>query len=229
MARKGSDKSVDELTVAELRTRAGKLEITGRSSMNKSELRQAVVDAEEQLATIEAPAEQETARSARKSTATRKAAAKKPRRRSTAKRRKAEEAKRAQPQAAKNGEPAAEEDDGEPETGDMAAPSIGPHTKIEKEPPEERLAKHEQSDIDAMGLDKRRSVAGGRYGPSLAKQASMYGAFLVVLVMVLIGGKLAVDELDKPPSEIEEQAEWAQDDAQQRPPAPIDFPRNPSP
>ena len=46
------------------------------------------------------------------------------------------------------------------DVSDITAPSIGPSTTIEREPPEDRLARHEQSDVDAMGLDKRR--AGGR-------------------------------------------------------------------
>src|SRR5688500_17873824 len=49
------------------------------------------------------------------------------------------------------------------------APSIGPHTTFEREDPEERLARHEQSTEDAMGLDKRRTVVGGQYGASAAK------------------------------------------------------------
>lgn len=43
----------DEMTVAELRERASKLEITGRSSMNKDDLLQSVKDAEEQLAMMQ--------------------------------------------------------------------------------------------------------------------------------------------------------------------------------
>ena len=48
-----SEKSLDEMTVAELRERASALEITGRSSMNKEELLQSVKDAEEQTAMME--------------------------------------------------------------------------------------------------------------------------------------------------------------------------------
>ena len=55
----------------------------------------------------------------------------------------------------------------EKDVSDITAPSIGPDTTIEREPPEERLAKHEQSDVDAMGLDKRREVVGGSYGAQL--------------------------------------------------------------
>ena len=50
----------------------------------------------------------------------------------------------------------------------LAAPSLGPNTVIEREPVEERLAKHEQSEVDARGLDKRRRVVGQSYGPARA-------------------------------------------------------------
>jgi hypothetical protein len=119
--------------------------------------------------------------------------------------------------------------DGEKPASEITAPSIGPHTVIEKEPVEERLAKHEQSDVDAMGLDKRRGVVGEKYGASFAKQATVYGIFLAVVAGVLIGGKLAVDELDQGPKVAEDKAPWAQEDAPQRSPEPIDFPRSPSP
>ena len=59
------------------------------------------------------------------------------------------------------------DDDGKGEDlSDTTAPSIGPNTTFEKDDPEERLARHEQSDVDAMGLDKRREVIGGSYSAS---------------------------------------------------------------
>jgi hypothetical protein len=114
--------------------------------------------------------------------------------------------------------------DGERPASEITAPSIGPKTVIEKRPPEERLANHEQSDVDAMGLDKRRGVVGEKYGAGFAKQATVYGVFLVVVVALVIGGKLAIDELDKGPAENEDRAPWAQDGAEQRPPSDLDFP-----
>ena len=161
-------KDVNELTVSELRARASELEITGRSTMRKAELRQAVIDADIQLGEIQ--------------------------------------------------------DGGEKPANEIPAPSIGPNTEITKDPPEERLAKHEQSDVDAMGLDKRRAVVGERYGASFAKQATIYGVFLVVLVAVVIGGKLAADELDQGPEVNADKAPWSQADAEQRPPGDPDFP-----
>lgn len=210
MAKERSGKEIDDLTVAELRERASELEITGRSSMNKAELRQAVVDAEEQMAALDSRSKRgaSEAKSAQKRTGTRK-----------------EREPAESDQQADSDSQAGDEASGE----GVTAPSIGPHTKIEKKPPEERLAKHEQSDVDALGLDKRRGIVGGKYGPSAAKQLTMYGTALVVLVALAFGGKLAADELDKGPEVPEDKAPWSQAEAQQRPPAPIDFPRNPSP
>jgi hypothetical protein len=104
---------------------------------------------------------------------------------------------------------------------DTPAPSVGPNTVIEREPPEERLAKHEQSKVDAMGLDKRREVVGGSYGPSFARQATLYGAVLVVLAALVIGFVILAGELDKSPEKIEEKAPWANPDARQVEPSPL--------
>jgi hypothetical protein len=108
-----------------------------------------------------------------------------------------------------------------PPASETPAPSIGPHTEIEHEDPDERLARHEQSDVDAMGLDKRRPVSGGSYGPSFGRQAMLYGIFIVVLVALVIGFKALADSLDEPPKHIENTAPWAQDGAPQIPPKPI--------
>jgi hypothetical protein len=100
---------------------------------------------------------------------------------------------------------------------DTVAPSIGPHTTVTR--PAHSQVTHEQSETDAMGLDKRREVVGKSYAPSLARQATMYGIFLAVVVAVVIGGKLLADELDQPPDEVEPEAVWTGNDI---PPAPID-------
>jgi hypothetical protein len=82
----------------------------------------------------------------------------------------------------------------------------------------ERLARDEQSDTDAMGLDKRRPVMGGSYGPSVGRQAALYGIFIALAVALGIGFKVLADKLDEPPKHIENTAPWAQDDAPQIPP-----------
>ena len=100
--------------------------------------------------------------------------------------------------------------DGIKPASEIPAPSIGPKTVIEQVPPEERLDKDKISDVDAMGLDKRRSVVGHSYSPSFAKQATLYGIFVAVVAALVFGGKLLVDELDAPPAEYEAKAPWAQ-------------------
>jgi hypothetical protein len=107
----------------------------------------------------------------------------------------------------------------EQDISDTVAPSIGPHTTFTKDTPEERLAKHEQSTEDAMGLDKRRSVVGGQYGASFAKQAGLYGGFLAVLAVLIVGFILLAQELDQPPENIEVKAPWAE--GEQTPPEEI--------
>lgn len=104
---------------------------------------------------------------------------------------------------------------------DTPAPSVGPNTVVEREPPEERLAKHEQSSVDAMGLDKRREVVGGSYGPSVARQVTLYGVFLLVVAALVIGFVILAGELDQPPEKVEDAAPWADPDAKQVEPSPL--------
>lgn len=117
---------------------------------------------------------------------------------------------------------------GPEDLSDTPAPSIGPHTTFKREDPKERLARHEQSDVDAMGLDKRREVVGGSYGPSLARQATLYGAFLLVVGLLVVGAILAVNEFDQPPENEKLEAPWKGTTDPARPPQ-IDFPRESAP
>jgi len=80
-----------------------------------------------------------------------------------------------------------------------------------------------------MGLDKRRGVVGGRYSPSPAKQATLYGAFIAIVTVLGIGFILLTNELDQPPSSYSDEAAWSAPDAEQLPPRPLDFPRSGSP
>lgn len=111
--------------------------------------------------------------------------------------------------------------DGGKPVSEITAPSIGPNTQIEHKPPEERLDHDKISDVDAMGLDKRRQVVGHSYSASFGRQALLYGIFLAVVAALVIGGKMLADELDAPPAEYADEAPWSQPDAEQRSPRPL--------
>lgn len=111
---------------------------------------------------------------------------------------------------------------GEEDISGTTAPSVGPHTVIEKEAPQERLARGHQAPTDAMGLDKRRSVIGGHYSPSLARQATLWGLVAAVIVATAFGLRLIADELDQPPAQVEDRAPWAQEGAPQKAPKPLE-------
>jgi hypothetical protein len=114
-----------------------------------------------------------------------------------------------------------ESTNGQPEQELPTAPSLGPNTVIEREPVEERLARHEQSDVDAMGKDKRRQVVGQTYGPTFARQATLYGLVIAVIAALGVGGKLLADKLDEPPATNPDKAPWSAPDAKQHPPKPL--------
>jgi hypothetical protein len=94
---------------------------------------------------------------------------------------------------------------------DTVAPSVGPHSTFTRKA---HVEGHEPSDVDAMGLDKRRSVVGESYAPSFGRQATMYGIFLAVVAALVIGGKLLADKLDQPPAETKDEAVWSGNDLQ---------------
>jgi hypothetical protein len=105
---------------------------------------------------------------------------------------------------------------------EITGPSLGPHTVIEREPVEERLARHEQSETDAMGKDKRREVVGHRHGPSKSRQLALYGMALLVLAGIVVGGLILVSNVDKGVGkDVPNTAPWAQPDAKQVPTKPI--------
>ena len=115
-------------------------------------------------------------------------------------------------------------DDDTEDLSDTTAPSIGPKTTFTKDDPEERLARHEQSTEDAMGLDKRREVIGGSYGPTVGRQLTTYGIFIAVVAAIVIGFVLLANHLDQPPDKYKDEAPWSQANAKQIPPPGIDFP-----
>jgi hypothetical protein len=79
----------------------------------------------------------------------------------------------------------------------------------------------EPSDVDAMGQDKRRQVAGGVYGPTRARIVTRFVIFFAVVALLLVGAKIAVDKLDQPPDKVSTEAPWAQPGAGQREPKPL--------
>ena len=95
---------------------------------------------------------------------------------------------------------------------DTPAPSVGPNTTFDKRSAEERLAGTEQSSEDAMGLDKRRQVIGGTYGPTITRQIVTWLIFVVVAGAAAFGLKQLADDLDKPPAKVEDQAPWTGSD-----------------
>lgn len=104
----------------------------------------------------------------------------------------------------------------------VAAPSMGPNTVVEREPVEERLARHEQSEVDAMGLEKRRPVIGQSYGPSKARQLGLYGVFLAVVAALVVGGIILIGKLDTPVGkDVPHSAPWSKPGVKQIKPKPI--------
>lgn|SRR3954447_18147933 len=132
----------------------------------------------------------------------------------------AEEAKsgsRAAPRESGNGN-----GDGQRAEQKISAPSLGPNTVIEREPVEERLARHEQSEVDAVGKDKRRPVVGQSYGPSKTRQLVLYGVFLAVVAVLAFGGYLLIQSQDTGVGKnVPNTAPWSKPGAKQIPPKPI--------
>jgi hypothetical protein len=129
------------------------------------------------------------------------------------------------PESREADEPAggrAENGGGDHEEQQVSAPSLGPKTTVEREPVEERLARDEQSEVDAMGLDKRRPVIGQSYGPSKARQFAVYLGFLAVVAALVVGGIILVGNLDKPVGkDVPNSAPWAKHGVKQIKPRPI--------
>lgn len=111
---------------------------------------------------------------------------------------------------------------GEREEQKISAPSLGPNTVIERESVEERLARHDQSDVDAMGKDKRRPVVGESHGPSKSRQFALYGIALAVVAALGFGGYLLVNSEDKGVGkDVPNTAPWSKPGAKQIQPKPI--------
>ena len=85
----------------------------------------------------------------------------------------------------------------------------------------EHRTAHPPSHVDAMGRDKRRQVTGGTYGPTRTRIAVRFAIFLAIVIVLVVAAKIAVDELDKSPDTVSNEAPWAQPDSPQREPRPL--------
>lgn len=123
-----------------------------------------------------------------------------------------------------SGEPAGQKSEGsssDAEAQEVTAPSVGPHTVIEREPPEERLDFDKISDEDAMGREKRRRVVGGTYGPTRARVFATFATFFAVVAAIAVGLYFLAQELDQPPKETAAKAPWAEEGVEQKRPRPL--------
>jgi hypothetical protein len=89
------------------------------------------------------------------------------------------------------------------------APSAADIDKLEKFEPSEEAKRHEPSDVDAMGQDKRRQVVGHSYGPSRSSQLMFFVAVATMLVVVVGGWLALVAAFDNPPEPFSERAPWS--------------------
>jgi hypothetical protein len=102
--------------------------------------------------------------------------------------------------------------------GEFTAPSVGPHTVIERPPPEERLDFDRISDTDAMGKEKKRKVVGGTYGPTRTRVFATFATFFAVVAAIAVGFYFLAKELDQPPKEQADEAPWSAEGADQKRP-----------
>jgi hypothetical protein len=89
-----------------------------------------------------------------------------------------------------------------------ASESKEPERADAPDEPREAEGRH-PSELDAMGLDKRRGVMGQSYGPTFAKQATLYGGVLIVIILAFFGLSAAVGSLDKAPKANPDKAPWS--------------------
>ena len=92
---------------------------------------------------------------------------------------------------------------------------------------------HQQSDVDAMGQDKRRQVVGHGYGPSRKSQLIFFVIAGAIAVIAIGGYALAIAAFDQPQDDYADAAPWSESDAEQRtarnPSGPCGEPGNPYP
>lgn len=102
--------------------------------------------------------------------------------------------------------------------GGQDEPARATVSSVEAATPSKSGGEHMGGSTDAMGQDKRRRVVGQSWGPSKARQALYYGLAIAFVIALYIGGKIAIDELDKAPAHNTDQAPWSQPNAPQTPP-----------
>ena len=96
-------------------------------------------------------------------------------------------------------------------------------TDDERAREEETSATGTPSDRDAMGQDKRRTVVGGQYGATVRKQLTVYGIFLAVVGLLIIGGLTVVSSIDNRERELVDTGPWTEASASQEEPRDLDF------
>jgi hypothetical protein len=89
------------------------------------------------------------------------------------------------------------------------APSAADIDQLEKFEPSEEAKRHQPSDVDAMGQDKRRQVVGHSYGPSRRSQVMFFAAVAAVLIVIVGGWLVLVAAFDNPPTHFSDRAPWA--------------------
>ncbi len=89
------------------------------------------------------------------------------------------------------------------------APSAANIKDLEKFEPSEEAKRHQPSDVDAMGQDKRRQVVGHSYGPSRRSQIMFFVAVAAVAVVVIGGWLVLVGLFDKAPTHVKDAAPWS--------------------
>ena len=112
-------------------------------------------------------------------------------------------------------------DTSDAEQQEVTAPSVGPHTVIERKPPEERLDFDKISDTDAMGKEKKRKVVGGTYGPTRTRVFATFATFFAVVAALAVGFYFLAKELDQPPKENPAEAPWSEEGVEQKRPRPL--------
>jgi hypothetical protein len=105
--------------------------------------------------------------------------------------------------------------------GEFTAPSVGPHTVIERPPPEERLDFDKISTTDAMGKEKKRKVVGGTYGPTRTRVFATFATFFAVVAALAVGFYFLAKELDQPPKNNPDEAPWSAEGVEQNRPRPL--------